>query len=202
MAIQLSTETSNLYPNTKSMYILHEIIKQIDNIYYASDVGTWVKLEEYLNNLQKAIANNVELAKPINETLQQLDKRREAIWALHNSYLELEKYIENFKQKYETSKNENYVYQNQKYTEFAKELQNIVITDVNRIMAIITEGHTKYTKEISDSESDSDITDIEKSNNAEIQEIKNQLEHLYSADENKNSTDWLWKACLGEIEKS
>lgn len=202
MAIQLSTETSNLYPNTKSMYILHEIIKQIDNIYYASDVGTWVKLEEYLNNLQKAIANNVELAKPINETLQQLDKRREAIWALHNSYLELEKYIENFKQKYETSKNENYVYQNQKYTEFTKELQNIVITDVNRIMAIITEGHAKYTKEISDSESDSDITDIEKSNNAEIQEIKNQLEHLYSADENKNSTDWLWKACLGEIEKS
>lgn len=140
MAIQLSTETNNLYPDTKSLYIMHKLLVLLPEVYQLIDLNTYKELNEYIENMKICIKKNEDLAGPIEISLRSLEKRGTDILELHNLYLDLKKYIEDFKQKYENDKSDLYINEKQKYKELDKKLEKVVNDDIEKLLKLISDN--------------------------------------------------------------
>lgn len=150
MAIQLSNEICNLYPNTNSLYMLHKLVVLLPEIYQLIDLNTYKVLYDYIENMKISIKKNEDLSVEIGKTLDVLAERGVKILELHNMYLNLKIYIEDFKKAYEKSKSELYIYEAEKYKNLDIELNNLVNSDIERLLKLIEDNKVDLLSELSD----------------------------------------------------
>lgn len=150
MAIQLSNEICNLYPNTNSLYMLHKLVVLLPEIYQLIDLNTYKVLYYYIENMKISIKKNEDLSVEIGKTLDVLAERGVKILELHNMYLNLKVYIEDFKKAYEKSKSELYIYEDEKYKNLDIELNNLVNSDIERLLKLIEDNKVDLLSKLSD----------------------------------------------------